>query len=213
MPPSCRVWLLYAVESYRHKNTKTSPTTLHITSINRWTNQSIHWYNLIQNAAKQCTTRMQRRDHVKPVLLQLHWLPVQRCNEFKVASLVHQSLFGQASCYTWQTTAGSCLKPVNVLCSQPMYGAADTKQLRWQQFCCRIPRLWNNLLPCLRCESSCEQFKRQWNSSTDSMALCDSSICSALEVHLLTYLQWCCSSSVNWWVRGARNTPTDQLSA
>jgi len=33
-----------------------------------------------------------RRDHITPVLRQVHWLPVQRRVKFKTACLVHQSL-------------------------------------------------------------------------------------------------------------------------
>jgi len=33
--------------------------------------------------------RSPRRDHITPLLRQLHWLPVQRRVEFKIACLVH----------------------------------------------------------------------------------------------------------------------------
>ena len=38
-------------------------------------------------------------DHIIPVLHQLHWLPVQRRVEFKIASIVHQSLALLAPAY------------------------------------------------------------------------------------------------------------------
>ena len=40
-----------------------------------------------------------RRDHITPVLRRLHWLPVQRRVEFKIACLVHQSLALTAPTY------------------------------------------------------------------------------------------------------------------
>ena len=40
-----------------------------------------------------------RRDHVTPVLRQLHWLPVRQRVVFKIAGLVHQSLAGAAPAY------------------------------------------------------------------------------------------------------------------
>jgi len=40
-----------------------------------------------------------RRDHITPVLRQLHWLPVKRRVEFKIACVVHQSLASTATTY------------------------------------------------------------------------------------------------------------------
>jgi len=39
-------------------------------------------------------TGARRRDHIMPVLRQLHWLPVRRRVEFKLACLVRQALCG-----------------------------------------------------------------------------------------------------------------------
>jgi len=40
-----------------------------------------------------------RRDHITPILRQLHWLPVRRRVDFKIAVLVFQCLTGQAPGY------------------------------------------------------------------------------------------------------------------
>ena len=45
----------------------------------------------VQNAAARLVTGAKKRDHITPVLQQLHWLPVRRRIEFKIACLVHQS--------------------------------------------------------------------------------------------------------------------------
>ena len=45
----------------------------------------------VQNAAARLVTGAKRRDHITPVLQQLHWLLVQRRIEFKIACLMHQS--------------------------------------------------------------------------------------------------------------------------
>ena len=39
-------------------------------------------------------TGIRRSDHTSPVLRQLHWLPVRQRADFKVVTLVHQSLSG-----------------------------------------------------------------------------------------------------------------------
>ena len=38
----------------------------------------------VQNTAARIITRTSKRDHIKPVLKQLHWLPVKQQIEYKV---------------------------------------------------------------------------------------------------------------------------------
>jgi len=53
----------------------------------------------VQNAAARLVTGSRRREHISPVLRQLHWLPVRQRVEFKLATLVHRSLAGTAPAY------------------------------------------------------------------------------------------------------------------
>jgi len=53
----------------------------------------------LQNAAARLITGARRRDHITPVLCQLHWLPVRRRVEFKLGCLVRQALCGQMPIY------------------------------------------------------------------------------------------------------------------
>jgi len=53
----------------------------------------------LQNAAARLVTEARRRDHITPVLCQLHWLPVRRRVKFKLACLVRQALCGQMPIY------------------------------------------------------------------------------------------------------------------
>jgi len=53
----------------------------------------------VQNAAARLLTNTRRRDHITAVLRQLHWLPVQRRVEFKIACLAHQSITSTAPTY------------------------------------------------------------------------------------------------------------------
>lgn len=53
----------------------------------------------VQNAAARLITGTRRRDHITPVLRQLHWLPVRQRVAFKVATLVYRSLSGDAPAY------------------------------------------------------------------------------------------------------------------
>ena len=50
----------------------------------------------VQNAAASLVTGLGRREHITPVLRQLHWLPVRQRVQFKLATLVHRALAGTA---------------------------------------------------------------------------------------------------------------------
>ena len=53
----------------------------------------------VQNAAARLLTNTRRRDHITPVLHQLHWLSVQRRVDFKIACLAHQSITSTSPTY------------------------------------------------------------------------------------------------------------------
>ena len=53
----------------------------------------------IQNAAALLITGVRRCDHITHVLRQLHWLPVRRRGDCKIACLLHQSLSGLTPAY------------------------------------------------------------------------------------------------------------------
>ena len=53
----------------------------------------------LQNAAARLIIGARRRDHITPVLCQLHWLLVRRRVKFKLACLVRQALCRQMPTY------------------------------------------------------------------------------------------------------------------
>ena len=53
----------------------------------------------VQNAAARLFTGARRREHISPVLRQLHWLPIQSRVNFKLACFVFSSLSGHAPSY------------------------------------------------------------------------------------------------------------------
>jgi len=53
----------------------------------------------VQNAAARLVTGLGRREHIRPVLRQLHWLVVRQRVMFKLATLVSRSLAGTAPAY------------------------------------------------------------------------------------------------------------------
>jgi len=53
----------------------------------------------VQKADARLRTGAGRRDHISPVLRKLHWLPVQRRVDYKLACFVFSSLSGHATPY------------------------------------------------------------------------------------------------------------------
>jgi len=59
----------------------------------------LHKLQSVQNATARLITGTRRRDHITPLLRELHWLHIQEPVKFKVGCMVCQSLSGQARLY------------------------------------------------------------------------------------------------------------------
>ncbi len=44
----------------------------------------INKLQMVQNAAANVLTRTRKYDHISPVMLTLHWLPIKHCIDFKI---------------------------------------------------------------------------------------------------------------------------------
>ncbi|XP_062584098.1 uncharacterized protein LOC134245869 [Saccostrea cucullata] len=53
----------------------------------------------VQNTAARLVTRSSKREHIKPILADLHWLPVSFRPQYKILTYVYQSLHGLAPSY------------------------------------------------------------------------------------------------------------------
>jgi len=53
----------------------------------------------VQNASARLVSGARRCDHITPVLQELHWLPVRRRVDFKMATVVYLALSGPAPAY------------------------------------------------------------------------------------------------------------------
>ena len=117
----------------------------------------------VQNSAARLVTKTKRRQHITPVLIELHWLPVRHRIEYKVLLLTFNSLHGLAAPYLsdllsrHQPTrslrsvdAHLLVVPRSNLCSQ-----GD------RAFSHAAPRLWNNLPLVMRATNSQNIFKKQ----------------------------------------------------
>ncbi|XP_062621370.1 uncharacterized protein LOC134282960 [Saccostrea cucullata] len=112
------------------------------------THPSMHRLQVAQNNAARCLTKTFYRQHITPVLQQLHWLPVKQRVVFKVLTTMHKSLNSSSAssyirelCPTYQpqrTLRSSSDKwKVIVKKSSNKYGARAISTLGAQ--------LWNNL--------------------------------------------------------------------
>ena len=61
--------------------------------------KSIHRLQLAQNAAARVIKRTPKREHMTPVLRDLHWLPINRRIEFKILLFVFKALHSEAPSY------------------------------------------------------------------------------------------------------------------
>ena len=62
----------------------------------------------IQNKAARLITRTRQRDHITPVLKQLHWLPVRSRIRYKVLTMAYKCIHGQAPSYLSQLLNSQC---------------------------------------------------------------------------------------------------------
>jgi len=119
----------------------------------------------VQNVAARLMSRARRYDHITPVLQELHWLPVRRPVDIKMATLVYMSLSGMAPPYL----ATDCQLVSDEGCRQLRSANSRTCVVRRtcssygdRCFAAAGPRLWNSLPAHLRqTDINFEQFKRQ----------------------------------------------------
>jgi len=107
----------------------------------------------VQNAVARLLSGARRYDHITRVLQELHWLPVRRRVEFKIATLVYLSLSGMAPAYL----ASDCQLVSDEGCRLLHSATSRTCVVRRTYsnygdrcFAAAGPRLWNSLPADLR---------------------------------------------------------------
>ena len=115
----------------------------------------------IQNYAARVVLRLHKFSHITPALATLHWLPVKRRIDFKIALLVYKALNGQAPAYI-----ADLLQPYDPprklrsadkqLLSQP---PCRLKSYGDRAFCCAAPFVWNNIPHSVKTAKTVDNFK------------------------------------------------------
>jgi len=106
----------------------------------------------VQNAAACLVLGLRPRDHVTAALIDLHWLPAAARIEYKLCTLVYQSVTGNAPEYITDM-----LQPVSDLDRSTQLRSASKGE---RAFRVAAPRLWNELPPDIRKSSTLATFKK-----------------------------------------------------
>ena len=115
----------------------------------------------IQNTAARILTGTHRYEHIRPVLQELHWLPVDKRVEYKILLLVYKSLSNLAPGYLKELLVPHA--PTRSLRSrdQQLLKVPFTSSALVQSraFSVTGPRLWNALPCAIRSAANTESFK------------------------------------------------------
>ena len=113
--------------------------------------------------AAKLVTKKPKRDHVTPLLIQLHWLPIKARIEYKIALLCFKCVNSKAPSYLQQLV--SPYQPVrplrssnkNLLCVPNM----KTKKFGHRTFSFNAATIWNSIPTNIRNIINEEKFKKK----------------------------------------------------
>ena len=103
----------------------------------------------VQNAAARLLMSCKKYDHIKPILINLHWLPVRYRINFKILLLTFKALYGMTPSYIIdlihiKTITRYSLRPTEgVLLKHP--SGRTKKSFGDRSFSVAAPTLWNAL--------------------------------------------------------------------
>ncbi len=116
---------------------------------------------LVQNSAARVISKTKKRDHITPVLKDLHWLPVKRRSEYKILILTFNALHKQGPSYISDLL--KWYKPNRRLRSRntPTLTPFNTNSVLTDKRLIQGggSKLWNNLPNNIRCAKTFQFFK------------------------------------------------------
>jgi len=118
-----------------------------------------------QNAAARLVTNTGSRDHITPVLKDLHWLPVNQRIKYKLCLMVHQIHTQQCPDYTRdlvRSTATGATRSGFRSANNLSYRKPDVRtKFGERTFSYSGATAWNSLPPCLQSTTNTNSFKRK----------------------------------------------------
>lgn len=127
----------------------------------------------IQNTAARIVSMQPKRNHITPVLAELHWLPVQQRIQFKILVFVFKSLNQLAPTYLCELIKpyepsrnlhSSSSSNLSIRIPKTNFGA--------RAFSIAGPTLWNNLPRDLKLLSTLSEFKSSLKTHLFNEAFC-----------------------------------------
>ena len=121
----------------------------------------LHRLQLVQNSAARLITRTSRREHITPILFQLHWLPVEFRVRFKILVLCFNCLQGTAPDYLIQLI--QFYKPGRTLRSSSqnfLHTSKSFSKFGDRSFAIYAPKEWNKLPVHIRHHTTIGPFRR-----------------------------------------------------
>ena len=115
----------------------------------------------VQNMSARLVTNVKKYDHITPVLMQLHWLPVRCRIEYKVLLIIYKCLHGLAPVYL--SSLLQQYQPTRQLRSKSkeLLHVPKSRLVTFgdHAFCKFAPEMWNALPHELKCTKSVDIFK------------------------------------------------------
>ena len=116
----------------------------------------------VLNSAARLVTLTHKYDHITPVLMELHWLPVEQRIEYKILLYTHKVVRGVAPDYLKELLEsdrpGRNLRSANKLLLKTQ--SYQLKTYGYRAFSVCAPNLWNSLPLDLRLLENVEGFKK-----------------------------------------------------
>ena len=126
-------------------------------------NKVLNKLQSVQNAAARIITLSHKHEHITPILVNLHWLPIESRIKYKILLLTFKSLHGLSPAYIQELI--SVYKPNRNLrsSSQVLLTAQpyNLKSYGRRSFSVAAPELWNSLPISLRNILSLASFKNE----------------------------------------------------
>jgi hypothetical protein len=116
----------------------------------------------VQNTGARIITRSSRHDHIRPVLKDLHWLPISRRIDYKMLMLTWKALHGFAPTYIVDLlevyTSSRSLRSTSVV--SLVVPRSKTRSYGGRSLRCAAASLWNALPSQLKDIATQESFRR-----------------------------------------------------
>src|SRR6056300_91499 len=126
-------------------------------------NKLLEKLQFVQNAAAKVINLSRKQEHVTPILINLHWLPIKSRIEYKTLLLTFKALHGLSPVYIQDLI--SRYKPKrNLRSSSQLLLTAQSYNLEsygHRSFSVAAPELWNSLPMSIRHSSSLASFKSE----------------------------------------------------